>query len=72
MKTPKTHEIFRNAYYQASPEHGEGWDEFASRIKLEMQGMEDLLRDAVDHIDRRTVAGVKVQDSIEGFLSENH
>jgi hypothetical protein len=72
MKTPKTHEIFRNAYNQAMPEHGEGWDGFASRIKLEMQGMEDLLRDAVDHIDRRTVAGVKVQDSIEGFLSQNH
>jgi len=33
------------------PEHGEGWDSFADIIKLAMQDMEDLLRDAADHIE---------------------
>ena len=29
------------------PEHGEGWDSFADRIKLAMQDMEDSIRDLV-------------------------
>ena len=50
-KTPTTDRIFADAYDQAMPEHGEGWDIFADRIKLAMQDMEDLLRDAADHIE---------------------
>lgn len=53
------------------PEYGEGWDSFADIIKLAMQDMEDLLRDAVDNIDRRTVEGVRVQERIESLLSDN-
>jgi len=50
-KTPTTDRIFADAYDQAMPEHGEGWDSFADIIKLAMQDMEDLLRDAADHIE---------------------
>jgi len=45
--TPTTDRIFANAYDQAMPEHGEGWDSFADRIKLAMQDMEDSIRDLV-------------------------
>ena len=70
-KTPTTDRIFAHAYCQVTSEHDEGWNSFADRIKLAMQVMEDLLRDAKDHIDRRTVAGAKVQERIESLLSEN-
>jgi len=40
MKTPRTDESFDSAYYQASPEHGEGWDCFARRIRYDMETME--------------------------------
>ena len=70
-KTPTTDRIFKHAYDQATPEHGEGWDSFADRIKLAMQDMEDLLRYAVYNIDRRTVEGVRVQEKIESLLSDN-
>jgi len=52
-KTPTTDKIFDEAYNQAMPEHGEGWGNFADRIRLAMQDMEDLIRDGVDYIDTR-------------------
>lgn len=67
--TPTTDRIFTRAYEQDMPEYGEGWDSFAYRIKTAMQEMEDLLRDVVGHVDRRTVAGVKIQEKIETLLS---
>lgn len=63
-----TDRIFTDAYDQAMPEHGEGWDYFADRIKRAMQDMENLLRDAAGNIDRRTVEGVRVQERIESFF----
>ena len=41
---------------QAMPEHGEGWDEFASRIKLEMQGMEEELVELATENHRLRIA----------------
>jgi hypothetical protein len=40
MNTPKTKASFDNAYDQAMPEHGEGWDSFAARIRYDMEQME--------------------------------
>ena len=40
MKLPRTKMSFDNAYDQAMPEHGEGWDDFAGRIQFDMGSME--------------------------------
>ena len=40
MNTPMTNASFDNAYDQAMPGHGEGWDSFAARIRYDMETME--------------------------------
>lgn len=48
--TPKTGQVLEDAYYEASPEHGEGWDAFARHIRREMEEWEILICEAREHI----------------------
>lgn len=66
-----TDKIFGEAWEQTMPEHSGEWLPFVERIKMAMQEMEDLLRDAVDHADRRTVTGVKTLEKIETYLGDD-
>lgn len=48
IPTPKTDKIFADAYDQAMPENGEGWDSFSDQIKLAMQAMEREKAEAIE------------------------
>lgn len=47
----KTKKIIDYAYDQANPEFGEGWGCFANILELKMEEMEELIKEALEHIE---------------------